>query len=80
MNTNLTIYIAAGALILSLMTTIIGAWNAFQNKNIALLVAELRLNIMKDMNGKYERVEDARDLKSRIERLEAAKMRLNVNS
>ncbi len=73
---DLTILIAAGALILSLMTTIIGGWNAWQNKNIALIVAELRLNIMKDMNGKYERADDAVDLKRRVERLEASKMRL----
>lgn len=74
--TNLINLISIGAFLLSLLTTVMVAWNAYQNRGVSLMLAELRLNIMKEMNGRYERADDAVDLKRRVERLEAAKMKI----
>lgn len=69
--------IVAVTAVISLGTALVSIWNAWTNKSIALIVSELKLNIMREMNGKYERIDDAADLKRRLERLEASKMRIH---
>lgn len=60
------------ALLLSILTTGIGAWNGFMNLKISKVVAELRLNIMKDMNGRYVSIDRFEDLKERVTHVEQA--------
>lgn len=61
--------------VVSAGTALISLFNAYQNKSIALIITELRLNLMREFNGRYERLEDAADIKKRLERLEEARMR-----
>jgi hypothetical protein len=62
--------ISLAALCLSLATVIVGAWNAYQNKSIALIVTELRLNLQREFNGRYVHIDRFSDLKDRVEHLE----------
>jgi hypothetical protein len=60
--------------IVSLVTALVSIWNGWQNKSIALIIAELRLNLRREFNGRYETIEDAIGLKERVQRLEDIKL------
>jgi hypothetical protein len=59
--------IVAGIALLTFFGT---AWNTYQHTKVLLLLAEMRLNMQREMNGKYVRIENLNDLKERVSRLE----------
>ncbi len=51
--------------------TLVGtAWNSYQHKSTRLLLAELKLNMMKEFNGRYITINRFEDLKDRVKSLE----------
>ena len=65
-----SIAVIIGAAI-SVCSLVLGLWNAYQGAVVAKMIAELHLNIRREMNGKYISVQSFQDAKDRIVRLEA---------
>lgn len=58
---------------IAVLTFIGTAYNTWQHKSVMLVLAEVRLNMMREMNGKYLRIESFNDLKDRVKRLEGVR-------
>lgn len=56
----------------TLLTFFGTCWNTYRHKDIMLLLAEMRLNMQKELNGKYVRIDRFEDLKDHVKRLEEA--------
>lgn len=58
-------------LIITITSVVFNIFNAYSNKNIGLKIAELQLNLKREMNGRYVTLQTGEDLRERIRRLEA---------
>lgn len=67
---NLSTVLMTTVSIVSLVSVLIGIWNTFVSKDIALIVTELQLNMKKEFNGRYQTLTSAGELKERVTRLE----------
>ena len=53
-----------------LFTAIVSLWNSYHTLAIGKIVAELQLNLRKEMNGRYIVLDRFNDLKERVGHLE----------
>jgi hypothetical protein len=61
-------YILFGITVISVL---VGMWNAWQHTITGKILAELQLNLKREFNGRYVNVDSFGDAKQRIARLEA---------
>lgn len=59
-------YFSLIGLILTLATLIGTCWNSWMHSKLAVIVAELQLNLRREFNGRYVAIERFNDLKSHL--------------
>lgn len=69
---NLRDYAELLVAIVTLLTFFGTCWNAYEHRGFLLLLAEMRLNMQRELNGKYVRLDRFEDLKEHIKHLEEA--------
>ena len=58
-------------IVISAATALVTAWNAYRSLYLGKMIAELKLNLMIELNGRYTRLASFEDAKERLRRLEA---------
>jgi len=63
-------YIQLLGLLLVIGNITVSVWNSYQHNNLKLIIAELQLNLRKELNGRYVVISSFEDARERIKRLE----------
>lgn len=67
---NIRDYAELAVAFITIMTFFGTFWNAWEHRGFLLLLTEMRLNLQREMNGKYVRLDRFEDLKEHVTHLE----------